>query len=64
VAAYRYMMKRMFTPPLTAERRNNEWQKILTIVDNSQYPLHLITKLKVQTQHKQQEPKTKEKSKK
>jgi hypothetical protein len=49
---------------LTAERRNNEWQKILTIAENNQYPLHLITRLKAQTQQKQQEPKTKEKGKK
>jgi hypothetical protein len=38
MAAYRYMINRMLTLPLTAERRNNEWQKILTIVDNNQYP--------------------------
>jgi hypothetical protein len=54
----------MLTLQLTAERRNNEWQKILTIVENNQHPLHLITRLKTQTQQKQQEPKTKEKGKK
>jgi hypothetical protein len=64
MAVYLYTINRMRTLPLTAERRNNEWQKILTTADNNQYPLHLITKLKAQTQQKQQEPKTKEKSKK
>jgi hypothetical protein len=64
MAAYRYMINIMFTPPLPTEWRNNEWQKILTIADNNQYHLHLITKLKAQTQQKQQKPKTKEKSKK
>jgi hypothetical protein len=63
IAAYCYMTNRMLTLPLTAEMRNNEWQKILIVADNNQYPLHLIIRLKAQTQQKQQEPKTKEKSK-
>jgi hypothetical protein len=64
MTAYRYMINRMLKLPLTAERRNNEWQKILTIAENNQCPLHLKTRLKAQTQQKQQEPKTKEQGKK
>jgi sugar diacid utilization regulator len=63
MAAYRYMVNRMLTLPLTTERRNNEWQKILRIVENNQYPLHLITRLRTWIQKKQQEPKTTEKEK-
>jgi hypothetical protein len=66
MAAYRYMINRILTLPLTAEKRNNEWKKILTIAENNQYPTHLITKLMTQTKQKQkqQEPKTKEQRKK
>jgi hypothetical protein len=39
-------------------------KKNLTIAENNQYPLHLITRLKAHTQRKQLEPKTKEKGKK
>jgi hypothetical protein len=64
LAAYRYMINRMLTLPLTVERRNNAWQKkILTIANNNYYPLHLIAKLKVHTQQIQQGNKTKNKSK-
>jgi hypothetical protein len=58
------MINRMLTLSLTAEKRNSEWIKILTIAENNQYPPHLITKLMTQTKQKQQEPKTKEQKKK
>jgi len=38
--------------PVTAERRQVEWQKIITIARNNSFPLHLITKLKIHIQHK------------
>jgi hypothetical protein len=38
MAAYRYIINRMLTLPLPAERRNDEWQRILTTADNNQYP--------------------------
>ena len=60
MAAYRYMVNRMLTLPLTTERRNNEWQTILRMANNNQYPLHLITRLKARMQIKQQKPKTTE----
>ena len=64
MAAYRYMVNRMLTLPLTTERKNNEWQTILRIANNNQHPLHLITRLKTRIQKKQQEPKTTEKEEK
>jgi hypothetical protein len=64
MAAYRYTINRIITLPLTAEIKNNEWQKILTIAGNNQFPLHLITILKTQIQQKEQETKTKNQSKK
>jgi hypothetical protein len=63
MAAYRYMINRMPTLPLTTEKRNNEWKKILAIAKNNQYPAHIITRLMTQTKQKQQTPKTKEKKK-
>jgi hypothetical protein len=38
MVAYRYMINRMLTLPQPAERRNDEWQRILTTADNNQYP--------------------------
>jgi len=38
--------------PLTAERRQVEWQKTITIARNNRFPLHLIAKLKTHIQHK------------
>jgi len=64
IAAYCYVINRMISVPLTAERRRREWQQILTIAENNKFPLHLITKLKTQIQHKTQTNKTDNKSKK
>jgi len=64
MAAYRYMTNRMTSLPLTADRKDTEWQKILTIAENNKFPLHHITKLKRYTQHKTHVDKTHDKNKK
>jgi hypothetical protein len=53
-AAYRYLINRMISLPLTTERRETEWQNTLAIAENNKFLLHLITKLKTQIQHKTQ----------
>jgi len=50
MAAYRFLMNRMMSLPLTAERRQVEWQKTITIARNNRFPLHLIAKLKTHIQ--------------
>jgi hypothetical protein len=54
MAAYRFLINRMMSLPLTAERRQLEWQKIQTIVTNNNFPQRLIPKLKTHIQHKTQ----------
>ena len=45
MAAYIYLTNRMTSLPLTTDREKNEWQKILTIAKNNNFPAHLITRL-------------------
>ena len=47
-----------------SDRKETEWQKILTIAENNKFPLHHITKLKRYTQHKTHVDKTHDKNKK
>jgi len=58
------MTNRMASLPLTADRKETEWQKILSIAENNQFPLHHKTRLKRYTQHKTHEDKTHDKNKK
>jgi len=53
-AAYRYYIKRMQTLPLTAARRKTEWRTIKTIAKSNNFPDHVISQLKSQTQQKTQ----------
>ena len=65
MAAYRYLTNRMTSLLLTADREETEWQNILTIVKNNNFPTHLITRLKRHTQQKnltQTIPTTKQKN--
>ena len=52
MAAYHHLIHRMLTLSLTTKRRKIEWQKILTIASNNNFPLQRIMKLKTQMQHK------------
>jgi len=52
IAAYRFLINRMMSLPLTVERRHVEWQKIITVARNKSFLLHLIAKLKTHIQHK------------
>jgi hypothetical protein len=56
MAAYRYLTNRMTSLLCTTDRKETEWQKILSIAENNKFPLHLITRLKRQTdrQNRQQ----------
>jgi len=58
MAAYRYLTDRMTSLPLTTDRRETEWQKILAITKNNKFPIHLITRLKINTQHRPHTDKT------
>jgi len=64
MAAYRYLTNRMISLPLTTDRKETEWQKILAIAKNNKFPVHLITRLKRHTQHKTHTDKTENKNKK
>jgi hypothetical protein len=46
IAAYCYLINRMISLPLTPERNNTEWQKILTIANSNKFPPSLVEKLK------------------
>jgi hypothetical protein len=52
MTAYRYLTNRMTSLPLTIDRERTEWQKILTIAKNNNFPVQLITRLKRHTQQK------------
>jgi hypothetical protein len=52
MAAYCYLTNRMTSLPLTTDRKESEWQKILAIAKNNKFPIHLITRLKRNTQTK------------
>jgi hypothetical protein len=54
----------MISLPLTNERKNTEWQKILFIAENNKFPLHLIQQLKTQIQYKTHTGKTDNKNNK
>jgi len=64
MATYRYLTNRMTSLPLTTDRKETEWQKILAIAENNKFPIHLITRLKRHTQHKTNTDKTDNKNKK
>jgi len=53
MAAYHYLINRMTSLPLSAEKRIAEWQNIRTIANNK-FPIHHITKLRTQIQRKPQ----------
>jgi len=52
MAAYRYLINRMLSLPLSTERRIAKWQKIRTIANNNKFPIHHIAKLRAQIQCK------------
>ena len=54
----------MTSLPLTTDRKETEWQKILATAKNNKFPVHLITRLKRNTQHKTHTDKTDNKNKK
>jgi len=54
MAAFRYLINRMSSLPLSAEKRKAEWQNIRNIANNNKFPIHLITKLRTQIQRKPQ----------
>jgi hypothetical protein len=46
LAAYRYHIKRMLTLPITGSTKNQEWNRICTMVKNNGFPLHIIQRIK------------------
>ena len=54
MAAYRYLIKRMMSLSVSTEKRFTEWQNIRNIANNNKFPIHDITKLRTQIQHKTQ----------
>jgi len=45
MAAYRYLINRMLSLPLSTERRIAEWQKIRITANNNKFPIYHIPKL-------------------
>jgi len=64
MAAYRFLIHRMLSLPLNSEKKNIEWQKILTIASNNKFPLQLITRLKTQMRQSTQKNTTNEENRK
>jgi len=54
---------RLLSRPLTIERQQAEWETMVTIARNNNFPTKLITNLKTQMQHKTQGTIIKEKNK-
>ena len=52
MAAYRYMITRMTTLPLTKARKEAEWKTIITIAQNNNYPIHTLHKLRKKIENK------------
>ena len=52
MAAYRYMITRMTTLPLTKTRKETEWKTITTIAQNNNYPIHTLNKLRRKIKNK------------
>ena len=46
LAAYRFLINRMISLPLTQSNQNKEWSKIQTIAQSNNFPPQLIHKLK------------------
>ena len=46
LVAYRYLINRMISLPLTKSNQNREWSNIKTIAQNNNFPIQLIHKLK------------------
>jgi hypothetical protein len=46
LAAYRYLIRRMTALSLSQEKEEVEWQTILTIAKNNNFPIHITKKLK------------------
>jgi len=56
LAAYQFLISRMFTLPIHKEKRREEWQNILHIAHRNNFPRHLITNLKHRIQKKLTQP--------
>ena len=54
MAAYRYLINRMFSLPLSTEGRIAEWRKIRSITNNNKFRIYHIAKLTAQIQRKTQ----------
>jgi hypothetical protein len=54
----------MTSLPLTTDREETKWQKILAIAKSNNFPVHLITRLKRHTQQKTHTDNTNNKTKK
>ena len=52
MAAYRYLINRMLTLPLSNEKKSSEWKTIQTIANKNNFPGHHITKMKAHISHK------------
>jgi hypothetical protein len=58
MAAFRYLIHRMASLPLITKRKKTEWQTVLSIAKNNNFPLHFIEKMKKQIQNKTLKDKT------
>jgi len=56
LAAYRFLINRIHNLPLNKNRQNQEWQTILQIAKNIQFPAALIHNLKHRMTHKRKQP--------
>ena len=60
LAAYKFLINRMISLPLTQTNQNIEWSKILKIAQNNNFPTQLIHKLKTKTINQQKTNVTKQ----
>jgi hypothetical protein len=47
VAAYRHLIRRMNSLPLTQDRKEAEWRTIRSIAKSNNFPIHTIRKLRI-----------------
>jgi len=57
LAAYRFLIHRMLSLPLSTKKKSIEWQKIMTVASNNRFPPKIITRLKTQIQQATQRKK-------
>jgi hypothetical protein len=63
MAAYRFLLERMYSLPLNQTKLQNEWETIKQIADSNNFPINILHKLKKRTLQHLSQPTTPKKKK-